>query len=156
MKLDVVDDYDNVVDCDEIVNIVKNSLIHRGIYVLIFNKDNDLLLRKLPLEDENHPSFWNLSVNNYPYLGEDYEDAAARLIKEEIGVDCKLDFFSKELYINNNIKKFVEIYKGIYNKDIKAEGYEFCSMKKMKRMIEKGESMHPELLMILGKYYKIG
>jgi isopentenyl-diphosphate delta-isomerase type 1 len=162
--LTVVDSNDKVVGSAPFDEVYEKKLIHRLVHVLVFNSKGDMLLHKRAKDKSFCGGYWNSSAGGHVRDGEEYEDAASRELKEELGVDCNLDFFSKELYVDKEMQigltKFMEIYKcvceGPFDIDSnEVEKVEFCSIKKIRRMIESGERFTPELRMILRGYFKV-
>jgi isopentenyldiphosphate isomerase len=63
------------------------SLVHRAVHVLVFDPRGRLYLQKrAPIKDVQ-PGRWDTSVGGHVALGEDYEQAAYRELREELGVE---------------------------------------------------------------------
>jgi isopentenyl-diphosphate delta-isomerase type 1 len=63
------------------------SLIHRVAHVLVVDKQNRLLLQKRAADKDIQPGKWDTSVGGHLNIGEDYESAAYREMKEELGIE---------------------------------------------------------------------
>lgn len=63
------------------------SLVHRVAHVLVLNKKGHLLLQKRSPHKDIQPDKWDTSVGGHLNVGEDYETAAYREMKEELGID---------------------------------------------------------------------
>jgi isopentenyldiphosphate isomerase len=63
------------------------SLIHRVAHVLVVDKSGRLLLQKRSPHKDIQPGKWDTSVGGHLNIGEDYEAAAYREMKEELGID---------------------------------------------------------------------
>ena len=162
--LTVVDGNDKVIGDASFEEVYKNKLTHRLVHVLVFNNKGELLLQKIPKEKSFCPQCWTTSAGGHVKKNEEYEEAAKREVKEELGISLELEFFSKELYVDKQyqvgLNKFIEIYKATYEGPFnlnyeKVEHAEFLSFKKIKKMIENDEKFTPELIMILNRYFGI-
>lgn len=127
---------------------------------MVVNKKWQIALQKRSLSVGFMPWAWSSSAGGHVGSGESYEQWAAKELQEEIGITWKLRFIDKILYINktNNHLKFLWIFELIYEWDFKYEDgevdyIEWVANTDIKKMIESGESFHPELLHILEKYY---
>ena len=76
----------------------RNGLLHRAFSVFIFNDEKKLLLQRRSKEKLLWPLYWSNSVCSHPRKGENYETAAARRVKEELGIECGLHFLFKFQY----------------------------------------------------------
>ena len=63
------------------------SLAHRVVHILVFNAAADLLLQKRGKNKKIQPGKWDTSVGGHLAAGEGYDEAAARELEEELGVD---------------------------------------------------------------------
>jgi isopentenyldiphosphate isomerase len=62
------------------------SLVHRVAHVLVFNARGELYLQKRAMTKDVQPGKWDTSVGGHLALGEGYDSAAARELREELGV----------------------------------------------------------------------
>jgi isopentenyldiphosphate isomerase len=63
------------------------SLIHQSVHVLVFDRSGRLFLQKRSAHKDTHSGKWDTSVGGHMQPGEKPLDAAAREMKEELGVD---------------------------------------------------------------------
>jgi isopentenyl-diphosphate delta-isomerase len=75
-----------------------NTLIHRGINVVIFDDQGRVLLQKRSMTKDTNPGLWAVSVGGHVTKGDTYEQAAAREMKEELGIEVPLTFHSKFVF----------------------------------------------------------
>jgi isopentenyldiphosphate isomerase len=157
--LNIVDENDNVIGRASKDDIYKKSLCHRISHVLIFNDKGGMILQKRSGKVSFCPNHWSTAVGGHVQAGETYEDGAIREYKEELGVESKLEFVGKHFYkAPNTPNKFLAIFKTQFNGQFQPD-YEVISkvgaftIEEIKRMINNGEKIHPELLFILNKYY---
>lgn len=64
----------------------KNTPLHRGLSVFIFNKSGELLLQQRSGKKKTWPNIWSNSCCGHPQLNEDILDAAKRHLKHELGL----------------------------------------------------------------------
>jgi len=67
------------------------TLIHRSVGMVISNAKGEILLQKRSLTKDLYPGFYSSSCSGHLKKGEDYQKAAEREIKEELGVARKLN-----------------------------------------------------------------
>lgn len=62
------------------------DLIHQAVHVLVFDAQDRLFLQQRAMTKDIQPGKWDTSVGGHPGLGEAPADAAAREMREELGV----------------------------------------------------------------------
>ncbi|MBA7561350.1 putative Nudix hydrolase YfcD [subsurface metagenome] len=96
---DIVDSDDNVVgratrrECH-----ADPALIHRAVFVLVFNDQGQVLWQERSLSKDVNPGQWVTSVSGHVNAGESYEEAAVRETREDLGVDLPVEFLGTFLY----------------------------------------------------------
>lgn len=83
---DVVDERDHVLRQACRKEVHDNNLMHRAVHILVFNRKRDCLLQKRSLLKDRHPGVWDSSAAGHLDAGEDYDAAAARELREELGI----------------------------------------------------------------------
>mmetsp|Transcript_23068 Transcript_23068/g.32014 ORF Transcript_23068/g.32014 Transcript_23068/m.32014 type:complete len:123 (+) Transcript_23068:157-525(+) len=85
------------------------GLLHRAVYVLLYNSQGELLLQQRHPTKAVCPGMWDLSSAEHLGVGEDYPTAAARY--------CALLYFLSELihrvdvlYTTRNMRQFTDVY----------------------------------------------
>jgi isopentenyldiphosphate isomerase len=63
------------------------SLIHRAVHVLVFDPDGRLYLQKRAENKDIQPGRWDTSVGGHLAVGETYEQAAVREMREELAIE---------------------------------------------------------------------
>lgn len=76
------------------------ALMHRVAHVLVFNHKGEILLQKRSMKKDVAPGRWDTSVGGHVDPGESPEAAALREMKEELGVECSIEFLHS--YIHSN------------------------------------------------------
>jgi isopentenyldiphosphate isomerase len=64
------------------------DLIHPVVHCLVVNAAGDLLLQRRSMDKDVQPGRWDTSVGGHVDLGESVDDALARELREEIGVEA--------------------------------------------------------------------
>lgn len=62
------------------------SLMHRVSHVMVFNQAGFILLQKRAVNKDIQPGKWDTSVGGHLNVGEEFEEAAYREMKEELGI----------------------------------------------------------------------
>jgi isopentenyldiphosphate isomerase len=62
------------------------SLLHQAVHVLVVNEEGQILLQKRSPNKDIQPNRWDTSVGGHLKPGEDYGAAAAREMREELGI----------------------------------------------------------------------
>lgn len=84
----LVDEHNNVVGRtpkDEVHT--KDTPLHRGFSVFLFNGKGDVLLTKRASGKKTFPGVWTNAVCGHPGPGESAVDAAIRRLKDELGIE---------------------------------------------------------------------
>ncbi len=83
-----------------------NSLAHRVVHVLVFNSNGQLFLQKRSLDKFIQPGKWDTSVGGHLDLGETFEQAVDREMKEELGINAPLKHMY-DYWMRNEIETHV-------------------------------------------------
>lgn len=84
----------DVVDANDIVlgqatrgEVHARGLWHRAVHVLVFNGAGEVFLQKRSMAKDMSPGCWDSSCSGHLDAGEDYDTAAVRELREEIGLE---------------------------------------------------------------------
>jgi len=95
----LVDENDRVLGHDtKAACHVGEGKLHRAISVFLFNGRGECLLQQRSASKQLWPMVWSNSCCSHPRRDEETADAAARRVREELGVDVPLQFLFKFLY----------------------------------------------------------
>ena len=87
-EFDIVDERDVVIGRATRTEVHGDpTLIHRVVHVLVFNSSGQLFLQLRALDKDVQPDRWDTSVGGHVDAGEQYDDAARREMREELGID---------------------------------------------------------------------
>jgi isopentenyl-diphosphate delta-isomerase len=88
----LVDDEDRQTGALGKIETHRLGLRHRAISVCVTNRRGEMLLQRRALRKYHSGGLWTNACCTHPRIGEEVGDAAARRLKEELGVDCSLTF----------------------------------------------------------------
>ncbi|HKU18960.1 MAG TPA: NUDIX domain-containing protein [Candidatus Saccharimonadales bacterium] len=86
----VVDEHDNVIGAETLKEVWKHGLYHRIVRIMVEDPDGRILLQKRAPNMDLSPGRWDHSAAGHVDEGDNYEQAAARELHEELGVDTEL------------------------------------------------------------------
>lgn len=109
--LTVVDADDRVMGSAPRGEIHANNSLHRAVHIFVFNRRGELFLQKRSRWKDRHPLLWDSSAAGHVDAGEDYESAAAREIREELGVEAALLRIEKIPASEQTGHEFITIYR---------------------------------------------
>jgi isopentenyldiphosphate isomerase len=84
--VDVVDENDRVLRQATRKQVRQRNLCHRAVYILVFNTGGQLFIHRRTLTKDIFPGYWDVAVGGVVNAGEGYDKAAARELREELGV----------------------------------------------------------------------
>lgn len=159
--VDIVDENDNVIGqvTEEEATLLTDK-ITRVIAIFLFNSRGELLLQKRSKNKVRYPLYWDCSVSGFVNFGEDYEIAAVRELKEELGIikePAELEFVLKKLIKTDRIE-FTKLYKLKYDGLIKInkseiDSVEFFLIRDIKKMINSNEKFSPFFVTLFSSIY---
>jgi isopentenyl-diphosphate delta-isomerase len=107
---------------------------HRAISVCVTNRRGEMLLQRRAVEKYHSGGLWTNACCTHPRVGEDVRDAAARRLKEELGVECPLTFLRITHYRADVGGNFVEdevvhMFHGLYDGELHPDPDEVMDCK---------------------------
>lgn len=97
----LVDENDKPAGKMEKLQVHEQGLLHRAFSVFIFNKKGELLLQQRSENKYHSAGLWSNTCCSHPEFEEDTKEAAEKRLKEEMGLDCELEFKFKFIYKAN-------------------------------------------------------
>jgi 16S rRNA (adenine1518-N6/adenine1519-N6)-dimethyltransferase len=110
----VVNQHDQVVGAAPRSQVHANNLLHRAVHILIFNSAGDVFLQFRSRRKDRHPLLWDSSAAGHVNAGEGYNQAAARELGEELGVQIPLQKVAKLMASARTDCEFISLYQGSY------------------------------------------
>lgn len=119
-RVDIVDERDNVIGCEEKFAAHEGGLLHRMSRIFLIDSQNKLLLQKRTANKDVFPNCWDQSVGGHVDTGEDYLTAAKRELGEELGLaGLELKevgkYYNEETYKGNELRHFNVLYTAHYS-----------------------------------------
>jgi isopentenyl-diphosphate delta-isomerase len=158
----VVDENDNLIKGEERSIVHSSKQWHRDIGVFIFNSRGELLVQIRSLDKDKHPNKYDCSVSGHVEYGEEYEEAAVRETKEELGIDnVKIKpVLHCRMVAGPNDYQITKLFKCIYDGKIKpneeVSEIRFFELEDLREIIDKEpDKLAPWFLEILKWYFKM-
>lgn len=86
--LEVVDKNNRVIGTASRLECYKKGLLHRAVNVFVYNSKGQIFLQKRAAK-KRFPNYWDLSCSEHVRVGESFEKAAKRGLKEELGIEVE-------------------------------------------------------------------
>jgi isopentenyldiphosphate isomerase len=87
-RVEVVDLDGNVIEVTTRARMRAEKLRHRSVFIAVTNDDGDLLVHRRADHKDVWPGWWDVAVGGVVGAGEEYEVAARRELREELGIDA--------------------------------------------------------------------
>ncbi|WP_294533282.1 isopentenyl-diphosphate Delta-isomerase [uncultured Rhodoblastus sp.] len=105
------------------------GLRHRAISICVTNPRGDMLLQRRAIGKYHSGGLWTNACCTHPRLGEAAAEAAVRRLREELGVECSLNFLRLTQYRANvgaNLveNEIVHMFHGEYEGDPRPDAKE--------------------------------
>ena len=149
--MDLVNDSNEVIGVATQKEVYDNKLNHRIVHVFVINPEtNEIYFQKRAESKSYLPGYYCTSAGGHVKSGESYYDAAKRELSEELGLDCSIKKIAEIVFVDNNHKRFIELFtafaeSGFNFKDGEVASGEFLDFEKAFYLISKGEKIHPQL-----------
>jgi 16S rRNA (adenine1518-N6/adenine1519-N6)-dimethyltransferase len=93
-------------------------LRHRAVHILLFNAQGEVFLQKRSRRKDRHPLVWDSSAAGHVDAGEEYDDAARRELREELGVETALRPLVRLSASERTGEEFIWLYTGLWDEPI--------------------------------------
>src|SRR5437660_3416771 len=111
-RFPVVDENEPQISTASRLEVHENNFRHRAVHILIFNHAGEILLQKRSPWKDRHPLLWDSSAAGHVEANEDYDEAAARELMEELGVSARLARLGKLPASAKTGQEFIMVYRG--------------------------------------------
>jgi len=109
-RFPLVDGQDRLLGDAPRAEVHGNNLRHRAVHILVFNHLGELFLQKRSCWKDRHPRLWDSSAAGHVDAGEDYDAAASRELREELGVSAELTRVVKLPASEKTGQEFIWLY----------------------------------------------
>ncbi len=151
-KYPIVNDNDEVVgNCDKEEAYEKKHML-RSIQIFVYDSNNKIVIQKRSKNKKRFPGYWCAATAGHVENGENYDEAAARELKEELGITEKLRFITKsKTPVGDGIFAMMAHYKIVSDKDFtlqkeEVEEIRHVTENELGKMIESNELFTPSFL----------
>ena len=111
----IVNDKDEVIGAMNMIEAKNKNILRRAVRVFVFNKRGQILLQRRS-KDVFHPLLLDQSVGGHVDEGETYQIAAAREMKEELGIEPP---FLEEIIVSYRTRcHFNAIYRTVIDNEL--------------------------------------
>ncbi|MFQ6010459.1 MAG: NUDIX domain-containing protein [Candidatus Aenigmatarchaeota archaeon] len=141
-KLDVVDENDNVIRTEEREAVHSTNAWHRQAHIFIFNSKGEMLVQLRSPDKDRFPGTLEGSMTEHVRAGESYEEAAARGLKEEFGINIPLkELLHFRIEYSPNERVIGKLFEGNYDGEVKLSeetvNVRFMNENQLKELLEK-------------------
>jgi len=146
VKVILVDEEDNITGDAGKMEAHREGFLHRAFSVFIFNSKGEMLLQQRAMEKYHSGGLWSNACCSHPEPGEETGDAAARRLKEEMGIETGLQkvfsfVYKKEFENGLTEHEFDHVFAGVYDGIINESAdevmdYRFVEMQYISRSLE--------------------
>lgn len=120
-RIQFVDENDNPIGAGTREEAWMNRIHHRMVRVILKNQKGEIMIQKRSANKKSYPNLWTDSATGHVDEGESYEQAVAREMAEEIGINTELrpvgKFLTLENKAGNDVPIFNMSFEGIIPKD---------------------------------------
>jgi isopentenyl-diphosphate delta-isomerase len=146
LKVILVDEEDNITGESEKMKAHQEGLLHRAFSIFIFNQKGEMLLQQRAMEKYHSGGLWSNACCSHPKPGEETSNAAARRLREEMGIETELQKLFSFIYkteFGNGLTEheFDHVFAGVYEGAIKESadeviGYRYMEMRQIRQSLE--------------------
>lgn len=141
-KLNIINEQGNIIGEDTRENIHSKGLLHCEIHVWFYTPKGEIIFQHRAKNKDTYPDLLDATVGGHVEIGDNYEDAALREIKEETGIQAEKNDI---VFIQNIRSKSFDSVTGKINNVIRAV-YAYCYNGKIEDLkVEIGKAIEFEV-----------
>ena len=154
----LVDAEDNVIGKMNKMDAHIAGKLHRAFSVFIFNNKGELLLQQRAIDKYHSGGKWTNTCCSHPRPGEDTLDAAHRRLKEEMGMECELQYafnftYHAELLDGIQEHEYDHVYFGTSDElplpdATEVSAFRYITMEELAKDIKRHPDLYTEWLKI--------
>jgi 8-oxo-dGTP pyrophosphatase MutT (NUDIX family) len=92
------------------------KLLHRAVYILVFNSRGEIFRQKRTLTKDIYPGFYDIAAGGVVMAGESDDDAAKRELEEELGISgVPLTFLFSFFFEDPGNRVFGKVYRTLFD-----------------------------------------
>ena len=114
----VVDNSDRFLHSAPRAKVHGDNLRHRAVHILVFDKKRGVYLQKRSRWKDRHPGLWDSSAAGHVMAGEEYDRAAERELREELGIAAELERIVKLPASERTGQEFIWLYCARYDGEL--------------------------------------
>jgi len=117
-RFPVVDEMDRILRYAYRAQVHGDNSRHRAVHILLFNEAGEVYLQKRARWKDRHPLRWDSSAGGHVCAAENYDDAARRELREELGIDAALERLVKLPASPCTDEEFIWVYRATVREDL--------------------------------------
>lgn len=152
--VDIVDENDVVLQSVTREQMRREKLRHRVAFVLVRRSDSRVLIHRRSDDKDLWPGWWDIAIGGVVASGESYDDAAARELNEEAGIDVVPRFVSTGTYEDDDVALVAHCYEVLHdgpveNRDGEVAEFEWVTIVELETLVSTRRFL-PDSLYLLG------
>jgi isopentenyl-diphosphate delta-isomerase len=160
----LVDEQDRELGTMEKMEAHKRGVLHRALSVLIFNSKGEMLLQKRADSKYHSGGLWTNTCCSHPRPAESVNDAATRRLREEMGIELKLNHAGSFIYEAKLDQGLTEheldhVFTGTFNEQPninkhEVEDWKYVSIDTLLKDVSENPTLYTEWFKIILKNWK--
>lgn len=149
--LDILDDDGVVIGQASQEEVYDRKLNHRIVHVFVLHPETGAVFLQKRSETKSFlPGYYCTSAGGHVHAGESYQAAAARELKEELGLVTPIQEVHTFVFEADGHKRFIKLFVTVVSEGIRfldgevASGL-FHSLEAAHQLIQRNEKIHPQL-----------